>query len=165
MPAKRMTKTRSSTTSTKRRSATQSTNRNAKRNPKKKQDNTKLFIGLGVGAFFLLIIIIAAASGGNSAPTGKSSLSADFLTVNQRKEIYSKYNQEYDAIESDAMAKMANLSMEDRRTNGRTIQKIKGRQQAYLPDKMYNIFSQKYKGITVEYIRKYVIQAGDAQQW
>ena len=166
MPAHRSSRTRTSSRKSRTSSQTRGPQRgNKKKNTKKKQDNTKLFIGIGVGAFFLLFIIIAAASGGSEAPRGSSSLNADFLTISQRKEIYSKYNKEYNAIENDARSKLSNLSLEDRRRNGRTIQKIKGNQQAYLPDKMKNIFEGKYKGITVKYIRKFVIQAGDAQQW
>lgn len=164
MPAKRSTRTssRKSRTSSQKREP----QKGGRKNTKKKQDNTKLFIGIGVGAFFLIFIIIAAASSGEgTASQGTSSMSADFLTLSQRKEIYSKYNSEYNSIEQDARTKLSNLSMEDRRKNGRTIQKIKGNQQAYLPDKMKNIFEGKYKGITVGYIKKYVIQTGDAQQW
>ncbi|MCM8539878.1 MAG: hypothetical protein NE328_06335 [Lentisphaeraceae bacterium] len=164
MPAKRSTRTRTSSRS-RTSSQARGPQKGNKKNTKKKQDNTKLFIGIGVGVFFLLFIIIAASSGGDQAPRGSSSLNADFLTISQRKEIYSKYNQEYNAIDEDARSKLSNLSMEDRRTNGRTIQKIKSNQQAYLPDKMKNLFEDKYKGITVQYIRKHVIQAGDSQQW
>ena len=164
MPAKRSTRTRTSSRS-RTSSQARGPQKGNKKNTKKKQDNTKLFIGIGVGVFFLLFIIIAASTGGDQAPRGSSSLNADFLTISQRKEIYSKYNQEYNAIDEDARSKLSNLSMEDRRTNGRTIQKIKSNQQAYLPDKMKNIFEGKYKGITVQYIRKHVIQAGDSQQW
>ena len=164
MPAKRSTRTRTSSRS-RTSSQARGPQKGNKKNTKKKQDNTKLFIGIGVGVFFLLFIIIAASTGGDQAPRGSSSLNADFLTISQRKEIYSKYNQEYNAIDEDARSKLSNLSMEDRRTNGRTIQKIKSNQQAYLPDKMKNLFEDKYKGITVQYIRKHVIQAGDSQQW
>ena len=166
MPANRSTRTRTSSRKSRTSSQRREPQKGGRKNTKKKQDNTKLFIGIGVGAFFLIFIIIAAASsGGESNSQGTSSMSADFLTISQRKEIYSKYNREYNSIEEDARTKLSNLSMEDRRKNGRTIQKIKGNQQAYLPEKMKNIFEGKYSGITVGYIRKYVIQAGDAQQW
>ena len=167
MPARRSTKARTSsrtrTSSQNRRTQARGPQKGNKKNSKKKQDNTKLFIGIGVGVFFFLFIIIAAVSGGDSAPKRSGSgLSEDFLSISQRKEIYSLYNKEYDAIEQDARAKLANLSMEDRRKNGRTISRIKGNQQAYLPEKMKNKFEGKYKGITTEYIQKYVIDAGDA---
>ena len=157
-------RTRSTRTSsqTRRSQAAKAPQKGSKRNSKKKQDNTKLFIGLGVGAFILLFIIIAAAAGGDKPASSSGGLGEDFLSISQRKEIYRKYNQEYDAISQDANAKLSNLSMEDRRKNGKTIQRIKANQQAYLPEKMKNIFEKKYKGITTDYIRKYVINAGDA---
>ena len=163
MPANRSTRTRTSSRNTRTSSQKRGPQRGNKKNPKKKQDNTKLFIGIGVGVFFFIFIIIAAASGGSdSSPQGSSSLSADFLTVSQRKEIYREYNKQYNALEKEANDKMSYLSMEDRRKQGRTISNAKNRMQAYLPDKMKNIFEGKYNGITVNYIRKYVIDAGDA---
>ena len=139
MPAKRSTRTRTSSRSRTSAQARGSQNKNKKK-PKKKQDNTKLFIGIGVGVFFLLFIIIALASGGGEQTNRASnSLSADFLTVSQRKEIYSKYNQEYNSLEKDASDKMAYLSMEDRRRQGRAISNSKNRLQAYLPEKMKNL--------------------------
>ncbi|MCM8528386.1 MAG: hypothetical protein NE327_17820 [Lentisphaeraceae bacterium] len=162
MPANRSTRTRTSSRKSRTSSQTRGPQKGKKKNVKKKQDNTKLFIGIGVGVFFLLFIIIAASTGGDQAPRGTSTLNADFLSVSQRKEIYSLYNQEYDAIEQDARAKMANLSTEDRRKQGPTISRIKSNQQAYLPEKMKNKFENKYIGITIQYIMKHVIEAGDA---
>ena len=170
MPARKPTRTTSAdrktrtSSQTRRTQAARGPQKGNKRNAKKKQDNTKLFIGLGVGAFILLFIIIAAAaSGGDKTPEQKSGeLSANFLTISQRKEIYKRYNKEYDSISNDASDKLKNLSMEDRRKNGKTIQRIKANQQAYLPEKMKNLFEKKHKGITTNYIQKHVINAGDA---
>lgn len=169
MPAKKTTRTTSASRRTRTSSQTRRTQaarepqKPNKKNTKKKQDNTKLFIGIGIGAFLLLFIIIAAANSGDKpVSTSNGELSANFLTVSQRKEIYTKYNKEYDAIDQETKQKLANLSMEDRRKNGPTINRIKANQHAYLPEKMKNIFETKYKGITTNYIRKHVIDAGDA---
>ncbi len=65
--------TKKRTGSTRRTKAPEKATARGRKKPKK-QNNSALFIGLGVGAFILLIIIIAAASSGGGSSAGRGGV-------------------------------------------------------------------------------------------
>ena len=130
--ASRKSSTRSTRSSRTSRSSGREQDKETRRGKKspKKQDNTMLFVGIGVGVFVLLIIIIAAASGGGgSAPRNNNYTNNQnntqkpyVLPLNVRQEIYKRYMQGVDQFERERMQAMESLSGDEIRKKGPLLQ-------------------------------------------
>ena len=124
--------------------------RRGKKAPKK-QDNTMLFVGIGVGAFVLLIIIIAAASGGGSAPANNNYTNNEnntqkpyVLPLNVRQEIYKRYMQGVDQFERERMQAMEQLSGDEIRQKGPLLQSEKQTKENNLRVKLSEEYRKRY---------------------
>ena len=146
-----------------------STSRSSGRRPakKKKQDNTKLFIGLGVGAFFLLFVIIAAATSGGSSDnsgysqTQKKSFS---LPLSAKKAIYREYTKIDDKLEDQAADKISSLQGEELRAQGKRIRSEKKRLLQNAKVELITKYKKKYSGLTSSYVNK-IINEGIDKNW
>lgn len=150
----------SRTRATQRRSEPQ---RGGKKKPK--QDNTKLFIGIGVGAFFFIFIIIAAASGGSdNAPvnsvTSKTSSKPKFtLPIDIRRKIYAEYVAGENKIEDDAQSRTT-----ADRSKGADIRGEVDRLKQSLRIDLREKWQQKHPGVTSSFIKS-VISEGIKKNW
>jgi len=131
----------------------------------KKQDNTKVFIGVGVGAFFLLFIIIAAAAGGDSgeAPVDKVTSSGKKkqfnLPMNIRRQIFADYVKGENKIEDDAQAKTT-----ADRSKGADIRTEVERLKQSLRIELRQKWQKKYDGVNSSFIKR-VINEGIEKNW
>ena len=135
---------------------------------KKKPDNTKLFIGLGVGAFFLIFLIIAAASGSGQRNTNKSQVaekkSTYSLPLADRKEIYNEYSTIDDKLEDNAAAKISALQGEELRLKGKGVRSEKKRLLQNAKVDLIRKFKKKYPGFTSSYMNK-IVDEGIDKSW
>ena len=186
-PSKRPTRSNinTSTKSTKRGGRTTSRRRNRDdddrggrgRKPVKKQDNTKLFIGIGVGVFFLLIIIIAAANSGGSSNNnssysdngGSTKKKVSLLPLNVRKQIYREYIAEAEKYDQERAAAMDAIgSADERRKKGPQLvreQKTKENNlRVRLSDKYRKKYGKQYPNLASTFVRK-IVSEGDKNSW
>lgn len=131
-----------------------------------KQDNTKIFIGVGVGAFFLLFIIIAAASGGNSDrvdnndSASSSSKKQQFnLPIDIRRQIYADYLARDNKIEDEAQSKI-----NGDRSAGADIRTEADRLKIAMRVDLREKWSKKYPGVNSSFIKR-VISEGIDNGW
>jgi len=149
------------------RSSSKRTRRGEGRRPiKKKADNTKLFIGLGIGAFVMLIVIVMAVS---SKGTGGSGAivrgEAGFLKLPLRKKIYAEYKRNCKDLAAATADGMKAINAEDRRKYSRMYAKQKTAKQAAIANRLHGKYSKKHKGLTAAYIHKYVVESGKKNNW
>ena len=128
---------------------------------KKKASNPTPFIIGGVAAFFLLIIIIAAASGGSSSTPSQRQ----YMSLSERKNIYSSYLTKCKQIEDDAKAGLARLDPETRKRASRMTTKKIGNLKYAEVNKLQGKYEKRIKGLPKDYIEKYVIRAGRKNGW
>ena len=138
--------------------------RGGKKNQKK--DNTKLFIGIGVGAFFFLFIIIAAASGGgdnrsagSQTANSTSSKKSFNLPIDVRKKIYAEYIAGENRIEDNAQSKTT-----ADRSAGASIRTEVDRQKQSLRIELREKWQKKYPGVNSAFIKR-VISEGIDKNW
>ena len=131
-----------------------------------KQDNTKIFIGVGVGVFFLLIIIIAAASGGdsNNQQNNKTAVTSTKkkqfnLPVDVRRKIFADYVAGENKIEDDAQ----NKTTADR-SKGADIRAEVDRLKISLRVELRQKWQKKYAGVNSSFIKR-VINEGISKNW
>lgn len=146
-----------------------SSGRAGRKGPKKnqKQDNTKLFIGLGVGAFFFLFIIIAAASGGSKSQRSTQYVSKKkeySLPISARKEIYRAYSKIDDRLEDESQEKLSNLAGDEARKQGSAIRAEKKRLLYNAKVDLVKKFKKKYQGLNSSYMKK-IIDEGIDKSW
>lgn len=141
--------------------------RNGKKVPKK--DNTKLFIGIGVGAFFLLFVIIAAASSGGSSTVRDDSSSVTEaekkfnLPVDMRKQIYSEYIAGENKIEDQAQNQTQGSSI-DARQAGANVRAEVDRLKQSLRIELREKWQKKYPEVNSSFIKR-VIREGIDKNW
>ena len=135
----------------------------------KKQDNTKLFIGVGVGVFMFLIIIIAAASSGGE-PSGGSTTTAEtkkskfLLPLNVRKQIYSEYVAASIRFEDESRAELAALPDNERREKGPQVRRNKTTKENNFRVKLSSKYRKKYPKATGSFVKK-IVDEGDDKNW
>ena len=140
----------------------------------KKQDNTKLIIGMCVGGFFLLIlIIVAASSGGKKARysnnnsgynTNSGNKSSFTVPINDRKKIFKEYLAGERKIEAAASAKMDQLSGPAIRQEGPKIQAQKRTELGNLRVKLSEKYRKKYPKASGTFVKK-IIDEGIDKGW
>ena len=130
-----------------------------------KQDNTKLFIGIGVGAFFLLFMIIAIAnSGDENTATDKDYSSAQKkkkfnLPIDVRRQIFADYVKGENKIEDDAQARTS-----ADRAKGADIRTEVDRLKQSLRVELRQKWQKKYEGVNSSFIKR-VIAEGIEKNW
>ena len=143
--------------------------RGSRRGKKNQPDNTKLFIGIGIGSFVLIIIVIAAIFGGDEKPQAKKTPSQKevkskfTLKKNQRKELYKAYLKDWEKLDDEANVKRAAIEgdVEEKRTQGKKIQNSLKAQLRNAVIKHFKIAKEKYPDLERSYYNKTVIDEGD----
>ena len=170
MKVKTQNRTQASSRTSTGRSSTRRVRGPVKKN--KKQDNTKIFIGIGVGAFFFFFIIIAAAtSGGGSEDTNYSSKSTSttkkssyFLPTSERKIIYRAYSVIDDKLQDEFQNNLSNLPLEEARKQGSKLKTQKDRRLYNAKVDLIKKYKNKYPGLTKSYMNK-IIGEGIDKNW
>lgn len=136
----------------------------------KKQDNTKLFIGIGVGVFFFLFIIIAAASSGGgdtksvTYSTGSTKKTSYSLPVSDRKIIYRDYSAIDDKLQDEFQNTLNNLPLEEARKQGSKLKAKKDRELYNAKVDLVRKYKKKYPGLTSSYMNK-IVSEGIDKNW
>ena len=139
------------------------------RKPAKKQDNTKIFIGVGVGVFFLLIIIIAAANsgGGSAASSGGQTTSSKKkyqIPVAARKQIYSEYVKATLRFQDEADDEMSKLAADERRQKGPLVVRAQRTKEKNYRVKLSEKYRKKYPEASGAFVRD-IVKEGDKKGW
>ncbi len=146
----------------------QTRNGKGKKKPKK-EDNTKLFIGLGVGGFFLLVILIAViANGGDKAVPVAQNVNQDerkefSLPIDVRKQIFKEYILEEEKIENASRDKTTALGA-DARKEGDSIRAEVNRQLYEVKKTLIEKWKKKYPEMPGNYM-KTIVDEGSKKAW
>lgn len=144
-------------------SRSRSSGRPTRKPTKKKANNTPIIIGVSVAVVFFFIIIIAAAnSGGGSS---NSSYETEYLSLSQRKAIYTKYIAKCKTIEQDAKDGLAVLDAETRRRASRMTSKKVGNLKYAEINKIQGRYEKKIRNLPKDYIEKEVVAYGRKNGW
>ena len=135
-----------------------------KRKPKK--DNSKLFIGLGIGAFVLIFVVIAIASGGSSNAPEKivKTKKSYSLPKAARMEIYSEYIKIDDKLEDEFQNTISSLPLEQARKQGVSLKHKKNQKLRNATIDLRKKCTVKYPGLTKSYFNK-IIDEGIDKGW
>ncbi|MCH2206112.1 MAG: hypothetical protein MK132_09625 [Lentisphaerales bacterium] len=153
-------------TSTSRTSRCVGKSKTSRRGPvkKKKQDNTKLFTGIGVGAFVLIFVIIAAASGASSSSNKRGSTvfkEAYSLPLSDKKIIYRDYTKVDDKLEDQTAEKISALQRDELRQKGKSIRSEKKRLLHNAKVGLISKCKKKYSGLISSYFNKNISEGID----
>lgn len=140
-----------------------SNSRPSRKPAKKKANNTPIIIGVSVAVVFLFIIIIAAANSGGG--TSGSSYTPEYLSMSQRKAIYTKYMAKCKSIEQDAQNGLAQLDAETRRRASRMTSKKVGNLKYAEINKIQGRYEKKIRNLPKDYIEKEVVAYGRKNGW
>jgi hypothetical protein len=128
-----------------------------------KQNNSALFIGLGVGAFLLLIIIVAAAnSGGGSSSSGRGD---NYMSISQKKSIYAEYVSQCKKIERETSEALAGMDADTKRRARSGLGKRSSNLKEAFKNRLQGRFEKKIKNLPGNYIAQKVIAYGKSNGW